>query len=388
MSSDHRAARPLSGITVVEFGHSVAAPFAGSILADLGARVVKIENPQGGDYARGWGPPFWKDDASAFHALNRGKESVAADFADPEQADRLRRFILEEADVVLQNLRAGVLDRFGLGPDELRALKPTLIWCDIGAFGATGPLSQKPGYDPLMQASSGIMSITGHGDDDPVRVGVSIVDMGSGMWAVIGILTALMQRAKDGQGTRVETSLYETGLAWMTIPLAGYAAAGDIRKPHGSGVGEIVPYQAFRTRTGWLMVAAGNDNLFRRLCKALDRPDLAEDARYRTNADRVVNRTGLIPAIADSVTPWTAEDLAAALDRHGVPNAPIYKVDQVYAAPQTHALGLIAPGDEDDLPLASIPIALDGQRPRTRRRAPKLGEHNAALDCGHRLGSE
>jgi crotonobetainyl-CoA:carnitine CoA-transferase CaiB-like acyl-CoA transferase len=371
--------QPLSGLTVIEFGHSVAAPFAGLILADLGARVIKIENPQGGDYARGWGPPFWQDTASAFCVLNRGKESLAVDLQDSTQAAALRRLILDEADVVLQNLRAGVLERHGFTQEDFRKAKPSLIWCDVGAFGTKGPLADKPGYDPLMQACSRVMSVTGHGDEDPVRTGVSIVDMGAGLWATIGILGSLLERVRSGKGSNVCTSLYETGLAWMMVPLAGYAATGDIRKPYGSGVGEIVPYQAFRTATGWLMVAAGNDNLFRRLCNALDLTHLSEDPRYRTNADRVVNRESLIALIAGRTASWTSEELARALDAAGVPNAPIQKVDQVFSAPQTRAVELIAATD-DGLPLVSIPISLDGERPRTSRRAPSLGEHNDKFD--------
>lgn len=378
MGSCAEPPRPLRGITVVEFGHSVAAPFAGLILADLGARVIKIENPRSGDYARGWGPPFWRGTASAFQVLNRGKESLTVDFADAEQSAALQRLILDKADVVLQNLRAGVLERHGFVPAALCEAKPELIWCDIGAFGAKGPLADKPGYDPLMQASSGIMSVTGHGDEDPVRSGVSIVDMGSGLWATVAILSSLLERVREGKGRHLRTSLYETGLAWMMVPLAGYAATGDVRKPYGSGVGEIVPYQAFRTRTGWLMVAAGNDNLFRRLCAALEWTELAEDPRYRTNADRVVNRVSLIAALTDRITSWSAEELISALDAVGVPNAPIQKVDQVFWAPQTRAVDLIAP-DEDGLPLVSIPISLDGVRPRNNARAPKLGEHDDKL---------
>ena len=268
--------KPLAGITVVEIGHSVAAPYAGFILAELGAEVIKVENPNGGDYARGWGPPFWDGTASAYHALNRGKSGITVDFGNAEEAARLKRLVLDRADAVIQNLRAGVMERHGLGAAELTAEKPELIYCDLGAFGEGGPLSDKPGYDPLMQAFAGIMSVTGEGGGrPPIRVGVSIIDMGSGMWATIGILAALFDRTRTGRGKAVGTSLYETALAWMSVPLAGYAANGEIRKPYGSGTAEIVPYQCFATRDGWLMIAAGNDNLFRKFCAAVSAPELA-----------------------------------------------------------------------------------------------------------------
>ncbi|MGN8549629.1 CaiB/BaiF CoA transferase family protein [Bradyrhizobium sp. 13971] len=371
--------KPLAGITVVELGHSVAAPYAGLILADLGARVIKVENPKSGDYARGWGPPFWNGTASVFHSLNRGKEGITVDFGAAEDCEKLKSLILNEADAVIQNLRPGILDKFGLTADALSAAKPSLIWCDIGAFGAKGPLASKPGYDPLAQASTGIMSVTGEGGRPPVRVGVSLVDMGSGMWTVIGMLAALVARNKGGHGRSVATSLYETGLAWMTVPLAGYAASGEVRKPYGSGTAEIAPYQAFEASDGWLMIAAGNDNLFRKLCVALSLEALAHDPDFATNAARVVNRERLIPQIAAAVRKYTADALGGILDGAGVPNAPLLTTDQVAEHPQTRALDMMVRCAGDDIDLVGVPLAFDGTRPRARTAAPALGQHNAIL---------
>jgi crotonobetainyl-CoA:carnitine CoA-transferase CaiB-like acyl-CoA transferase len=374
------SAKPLAGITVVEIGHSVAAPYAGLILSELGADVIKVENPKGGDYARGWGPPFWNGTASAFHGLNRGKSGITVNFGDPEEAGRLRRLIIDRADAVIQNLRAGVMQGYGLGAAELTAAKPSLIYCDLGAFGESGPMSSKPGYDPLMQAFAGIMSVTGEGGDrPPVRVGVSIVDMGSGMWATIGILAALFERTRTGRGGAVATSLYETALAWMTVPLAGYAANGEIRRPHGSGTAEIAPYQCFPTRGGWLMIAAGNDNLYRRLCATLSRPELGEDARFLTNGDRVVNRGILVPMIEEITRTWDIEELMAALDKAGIPNAPLQNVAQVSDHPQTQAVGILQQGPEGALPTVGLPLAFDGERSSYERAAPALGEHNETV---------
>lgn len=372
---------PLDGLTVVELGHSVAGPYAGLVLADLGARVIKVEQPGRGDYARDWGPPFWGEMSSSFAALNRGKKGITVDFASPDEAQRLRDLILREADAVIQNLRHGVLERFQLDCASLRSEKPDLIWCDIGAFGNTGPLAAKPGYDPLVQASAGIMSVTGEGDRPPVRVGVSLVDMGSGMWAVIGLLSALLMRSRDGSGATISTSLFETGLAWMTIPLAGYKAAGDVRKPYGSGVAEIVPYQAFEARGGWLMIAAGNDNLFRRLCGVLGRADLGEHPDYRRNSDRVVHREALIATISALVRTRGADELGQALDAAGIPNSPLLTVDQVADHPQTEALGITQHVD-GGLELVGVPISFDGERPRASGAAPRLGEHNSSVGEG------
>jgi crotonobetainyl-CoA:carnitine CoA-transferase CaiB-like acyl-CoA transferase len=371
--------KPLRGITVVELGHSVAAPYAGLILADLGARVIKVENPKSGDYARGWGPPFWNGTATAFHCLNRGKEDVTVDFGDERECRELKSLILTEADAVIQNLRPGILSKFGLTAEALRAEKPELIWCDIGAFGTKGPLASKPGYDPLAQASTGIMSVTGEGGRPPVRVGVSLIDMGSGMWTVIGLLASLVARNSGGEGRIVSTSLYETGLAWMTVPLAGYAASGEVRKPYGSGTAEIVPYQAFEASDGWLMIAAGNDNLFRKLCAALKLDGLLADPAFATNAARVVNREQLVPQIERAVRQYSVEGLGRLLDEAGVPNAPLLGLDEVAAHPQTHALDMTVRCGSDDIDLVGVPLAFDGTRPRARTPAPALGQHNAIL---------
>ncbi len=379
------AAGPLAGITVIELGHSVAAPYAALTLADLGARVIKVENPGAGDYARGWGPPFWGGSSSLFAAFNRGKESISVDFNNADDVAGLKALMLTEADAVIQNLRPGLLEKFGLSGDEMTAKNPSLIWCDIGAFGSVGPLASKPGYDPLVQASTGIMSVTGEGGRPPVRVGVSIVDIGAGMWTVIGMLSALIARARTGKGGIVATSLYETGLAWMTVPLAGYAASGEVRKPHGSGTAEIVPYQAFEARDGWIMIAAGNDNLFAKLCRMLGRPELADDPAYKTNPARVRNRETIIGLITDAVKLRTVNELGVALDEAGVPNAPLLDVAQVARHPQTEALGMARTCDGDTLKLMGIPLTFDGHRYFADRPAPALGADNPEPQMAKRV---
>src|SRR6516165_9554484 len=306
--------RSLSGLTVIEIGHSVAAPYAGMILGELGAEVIKVENPKGGDPCRGWGPPFTGDTATTFHAFNRAKRGITIDLADPAEVDRLRALIRDRADVLIHNLKHGTLDRYGLSAELLTTEKPSLVWCNLGAFGSTGPLRDRPGYDPMMQAYGGLMSLLGEDGRPPVRVGVSIVDLATGMWSVIGVLAALEERRRTGRGGVVNTSLYETALSWMTIPIAAHLVNGEIPTPQGSGVDMIVPYQAFAAADGYIMVAAGNDNLFRHLCTAIARPDLAEDPRFRTNKDRVVNRQRLIPILEDIFAAEPIESWAARLD--------------------------------------------------------------------------
>jgi len=370
--------RPLSGLTVIEIGHSVAAPYAGMILGELGAEVIKVENPKGGDPCRGWGPPFTEGTATAFHAFNRAKRGVTIDLADPAQVDSLRRLICRRADVLIHNLKYGTLDRYGLSAERLTTEKPSLVWCNVGAFGSTGPLRDRPGYDPMMQAYGGLMSLLGEDGRPPVRVGVSIIDIATGMWSVIAVLAALQERQRTGRGGEVDTSLYETTLGWMTLPISAYLANGEIPRRHGSGIEQIVPYQAFETADGHMMVAAGSDNLFRRLCGAIGRPGLAEEPRFRTNADRVVNRRELVPILSDifrtaPITVW-----AERLDAAGIPNSPIQTLDQVVTDPQTAALGIIQQwAGSPALSLVGLPLSFDGARPAFAKTAPRLGEDNA-----------
>jgi crotonobetainyl-CoA:carnitine CoA-transferase CaiB-like acyl-CoA transferase len=371
--------RPLSGLTVIEIGHSIAAPYAGMILGELGADVIKVENPKTGDACRGWGPPFSEGAATCFHAVNRGKRGITIDLTDQKEAVRLKALILERADAVIHNLKFGALDKYGLGAAALVAAKPSLVCCNLAAFGAEGPLRERPGYDPMMQAYSGLMSLLGEDGRPPVRVTASIVDMGSAMWAVIGILAALRERDRTGKGGIVDTSLYETSLAWMSIMLAGYLANGELPARHGSGVDMIVPYQAFAAADGYMMVAAGNDNLFRRLAAALGRPSLGDDPRFRTNRDRVVHRAELVPILADIFATKRRAYWAELLDRAGIPNGPINTLDQVVADRQTEALGLIQRRPGSDLALVGMPLSFDGVRPPFAKRAPTLGEDNSAI---------
>jgi crotonobetainyl-CoA:carnitine CoA-transferase CaiB-like acyl-CoA transferase len=378
MSSIH----PLSGLVVIEIGHSIAAPYAGMILGELGAEVIKVENPRTGDAARGWGPPFAGEAATCFHAVNRAKKSITVDLADAAAVEKLKRLIIERADVLVHNLKFGALDRYGLSAEALRAAKPSLVYCNLGAFGAVGPMRERPGYDPLMQAYGGLMSLMGEDGRPPVRVGVSIVDLATGMWAVIGILAALAERRRTGTGGVIDTSLYESALAWMTIPIAAYIVDRKIPTRQGSGVEMIVPYQAFAVTDGYLMVAAGNDNLFRRLCDAIVRPELAQDPRFRTNKDRVINRAALIGILEDIFAEKPKAHWQQRLDDAGIPNGPLQTVDQVVADPQTAALGIIqelaaAGSTQTPMSLVGLPLSFDGVRPPFTKASPALGEDDA-----------
>lgn len=370
---------PLSGLTVVELGHSVAAPFAGQVLADLGARVIKVENPENGDDSRAWGPPFWHGSSATFQSLNRNKQSVTVDLKDSAEVERLRTLIVEEADVVIQNLRPGLTQRFGIDAATLCAHNAELIYCNLGAFGAEGPLRDKPGYDPLMQAFGGLMSVTGEAERPPVRVGPSIIDMGAGLWSVIGILAALEKRNRTGLGCVIDTSLFETSLSWMTVPVALAMASGREPGRTGSEAAMIVPYKAFKARDRYLVIAAGNNSLFRRLCEALGHPEWGSDPRFLDNAARVRNREAINAMIEQIVGGKDAAHWSARLDAAGVPSAPTQNVSEVLAHPQTRALGMVAPVPDGTMELMCLPLRFDGERPPIRSSPPALGADNAAI---------
>ena len=369
---------PLDGVTVIELGHSVAAPYAGEILGDLGADVVKIEKADGDD-ARKWAPPYWGEMSSTFQSLNRNKRSAIVNLKDPSEREALRRLIVERGDVVIQNLRPGSAEDFGLDADTLRSLKPGLVYCTIGAFGAKGPLKDRPGYDPLMQAFAGMMSVTGEPDQRPVRVGTSIIDMAAGMWAVIGVVSALLQKKNGGSGATIDTSLYETALGWMCYHAANFQASGELPKRQGSGAAMIVPYRGYATKNGFIVIAAGNDKLFASLAKVLNHPEWPADPRFRTNPDRVKNQSVLYGWIEELVREKTSEEWQALLDAAEVPNAPMQTIAQVLAHPQTKALDMMQESPDGRITLLGLPLSFDGLRPAFRKPPPELGAHTSEI---------
>ncbi len=369
---------PLTGVRVVELGSSVAAPYATWILATLGAEVIKFERPGVGDDARGWGEHVVDGERLWFHALNANKRSVVVDLKNAAARERTRRFILDEADVVVQNMRPGALAKLGLDGASLLEANPRLIYCNIGAFGAEGPLRDRPGYDPLMQAFGGIMSVTGEDGRPPVRVGVSIIDMGTGMWCAIGVLAALHRRDVSGRGGVVDTALFETALAWMAIPGADYLASGDVPRRYGSGISGIVPYRAFACADGYLLVGGANDRLFAALCEVVGHPQWAQDPRFARNSERVQHRDAINEMLEAVFVTQPRAHWQQKLDDAGVPNAPTQDLEEVFAHEQTRALGIVERLGEH-LRLLGVPVRLDGRRPSLGRGAPALGEHTREI---------
>lgn len=372
---------PLAGLLVADLTQNIAGPYCTQILGDMGAQVVKIERPGKGDDARAWAPPYWGAESATFMSVNRNKRSLAVDMKAPEGRAILHKLVAR-ADIVVQSLRAGAIDDLGLGWDDARRLNPRLVYCSITAFGTEGPMKDRPGYDPLMQAYGGIMSVNGHRGQPPARVAMSIIDLGTGIWASTAILAALRERDRTGRGAHVTTALFETALATVNIQLSGYLATGGVPEPQGSGTQMIAPYEAFPTLDAWVMVGAASDALFAKTCEALGLDALAKNERYRTNPQRVACRAELVEAITAVTRTLSTDALLARLQRVGVPSAPILKMDQVAALPQTEASGMLVPAKHprvDDYRGVGLPIRFDGERPGVARVPPLLGEHTAEV---------
>lgn len=371
-------ALPLEGLVVADLTQNVAGPFCTQILGDLGADVIKIERPDRGDDARAWAPPFWGDESAYFMALNRNKRSLALDLKTEAGRAVLRRLVAR-SDVLVQSLRPRAAAALGLDFAGARALNPRLVYCAITAFGPRGPLRDRPGYDPMMQAYAGLMAVNGHPGQEPARVGTSIVDMGTGMWAALGIVAALRRRDATGEAQQVETALFDTTLMWVSYHLLGYLGSGEVPGPQGSGVAAIVPYQAFPTADGWLMIAAGSDAMFGRLTEALGVPGLARDPRFADNPARVRHRAALVEILAALTRARKTAELGDLLAAAGVPCAPILTLDRVLEEPQTRESGMLLEAPHPRLgrwTSVALPIAWHGRRPAVRRPPPRLGEHS------------
>jgi crotonobetainyl-CoA:carnitine CoA-transferase CaiB-like acyl-CoA transferase len=362
---------PLAGSRVVDVTSSLAGPTSTQLLAALGADVVKVE-PLGGDHARAWGPPFVEGKGAMFLASNAGKRSLAVDLGDERGREVVLR-LADQADVFVQSLRPGAAERHGLGAEELRGRNPRLVYCSIGAFGSHGPLSGQPGYDPLLQAASGIMSVTGEDGRPPVRVGVSLIDLGTGVWAALGVLAALYERERTGAGRMIEVSLYETALSQLSYQLVGYLGTGVVPGREGSAFSQIAPYQVFPTRDGKLMIVAGNDKLFAALCEVLGVPELTADPRFLTNPDRVANRPALLQLLEGRTRERESAELLDALVGAGVPVSPVHDVGEAARHPQTEALGILQ--QLGDLVTVAAPLSADGERVRHHAAPPALGAH-------------
>ena len=372
---------PLERMRVVDVTTSIAGPYCAEILAALGADVVKVERPDTGDDGRAWGPPFWNGESAMFLAVNAGKRSLAVSLRDERGREAVLR-LADRADVFLQSLRPGLAERLGLGAETLRARNSRLVYSSLGAYGRTGPLADEPGYDALMQAAGGLISMTGEPGRSGVRVGSSLIDMGTGMWAALGTVSALLDRERTGEGTVVDTSLYETALGYVNYHLVGFWADGTVPKPQGTVFPMVAPYQVFPTRDGELMVAGGNDRLFTLLCEVLELPELVTDERFRTNPDRVRNRDELATLVSDRLRQRRAGEWLALLKAAGVPAAPVADIADVANAEQTQALGVMQDLDHPtvgSIRIPALPLSFDEERALHRSPPPLVGQHTAEI---------
>lgn len=378
MSEPHPAELPLSGVTVVDLSKILAGPYVTMNLADMGADVIKIEHPDGGDPTRQWGPPFNGPDATYYLSTNRNKRSVTLDLRSEEGQAAVHRLI-EKADVVVENFRPGSSLQQAFDYAELSERYPHLVVLHVSAFGDAGPMQLDPGYDMVAQASAGLMSLTGEPDGAPVKAGFAMADLSAGLFGIIGVLGALVERARTGRGQYVTTSLYESQLALHVSWGTGYFATRKRPERLGSGHPNIVPYQAYPASDGYFVITVGNQSLWRNFCGAIGRAELTDDPLFATNADRVAHRVALNVELEKTLGERTVQEWCETFAAAGVPATPIRPLDEIYASDQVAALEMIGTVDHPDVgPLEQIrfPTTFRGQRPPLRTPPPMLGEHS------------
>ena len=373
------APQPLAGVKVLDLSRVLAGPWAGQILADYGADVIKVERPGAGDDTRAWGPPWWGEGAERvaayFVCANRGKRSVAIDIASPEGMAQVRS-LAREADVLIENYKVGQLAKYGLDAAHLQALNPGLIYCSITGYGQTGPLSNKAGYDFAIQAEGGLMSITGNPGEEPQKVGVAVTDLMTGVYAATAVLAALHERQRTGKGRVLDVSLFDVQVAMLANQASNQLVGHTHPTRMGNAHPNIVPYQVFATRDGHMVLAVGNDGQFARFCEAAGHPDVAHDARFATNPARVAHRQTLVPLITSWALTRDTADWVQTLEQAGVPCSPILDVAQVLAHPHVAARGMTLPAHGTIPPMVAHPVQFDGQRPTAPLPPPALGQHH------------
>ena len=380
---------PLAGLRVVELARILAGPWAGQILADLGADVIKVERKGAGDDTRGWGPPFVPAvdggnlGAAYFHGTNRGKRSIELDF-ESDDGRRIVRKLAARSDVLLENFKVGGLAKFGLDYESLAPLNPRLVYCSVTGFGQTGPYASRAGYDLMAQGMGGIMDLTGDADNEPMRVGVPVSDLFTGVYAALGVLAALVRREKTGRGGYVDTALVDSTVAVLANQALNYLVSGKIPHRMGNAHPNITPYQVFPVADGRIIIASGNDSQFVKVCRVLGAPEIAEDPAYRDNTARLANRAELVERLCALTAKFPREELLEKLEAAGVPAGPINNLEQVFSDPQVihrgMRLDLASPAAKGGtIPGVRTPIMLDGVPMAADRPSPRLGEHTAEI---------
>jgi formyl-CoA transferase/CoA:oxalate CoA-transferase len=372
---------PLSGTTVIDFTRVLSGPYCTMVLADLGARVIKIEHPVRGDDTRHWGPPFAASESAYFLSINRNKESLTLDFKKPEGRAVLDR-LFATADVMVENFRPGTLEDAGLGIEALAQRFPRLIYCSISGYGQTGPRRHEPGYDAVMQAEGGLMSITGERDGPPYRLGVAITDIVSGLFAAQGVLAALLARATTGRGQHVDIGMLDATTALLTYQAGAYFVSGEVPARMGNRHPTITPYESYETADGDLVIAGGNDDLWRRLCAVLGLDELPDDPRFRTNKDRVAHRNDLRPIFDRVLRTRSRAEWVKRLTESGVPCGSVREISEVLADPQIAAREMVAEVNHPTVGRARVigsPLKLSETPASVRTAPPTLGQHTSAV---------
>lgn len=368
---------PLAGVQVVDLTRALAGPYCTMVLGDLGADVIKIEQPGSGDETRGWGPPFIADQSAYFLSINRNKKSITLDLKKPDGQEVLRRLVAR-ADVLVENFRPGTMVRLGMSYEQARALNPRIIYCSVSGFGQDGPRARQPAYDQIVQGLSGAMSLTGPADGPPTKFGIAISDIGAGMWAACAIGTALFHRERTGEGQYIDTSMLAGLVSLLTFQAGRYFATGQPPGLAGNKHPTIAPYETFKTADGWVNVACGNEGHWRRFCEALGLNDLLSDERFATNADRVRNRAALNARLDPHIARMTTADVVARLEAAEVPAGPVFNLAQVFSDPQSEHLELrrrISHPTAGEISVTGFPWRLSATPAEVRLPPPLLGQH-------------
>lgn len=370
--------KPLKDLVVLDLSRVLAGPFSTMLLNDLGAEVIKVERPDTGDDSRGFGP-FINGRSAYFISLNRGKKSITLNLKDEDDKETFYKLV-EKVDILVENFRPGTMEKLGIGYETLKDYNEQLIYAAVSGFGHSGPYSKKAAYDIIVQAAGGIMSITGEPDGPPVRVGASIGDITAALFATVGILSAVHERDKTGKGKKVDVAMLDSQIAILENAIARYMASGESPGPLGSRHPSITPFQAFKAKDDWVIIAVGNDALWVKFCKAVDQEELIDDPRFATNEKRTENHDKVVEIINDIISDMTAEEVINLLDENGIPAGPINQVEDLFGDPQVKARNMLVDVfDEEagELKVAGNPIKMsDTPDEGEREKAPKLGEHN------------
>jgi formyl-CoA transferase/CoA:oxalate CoA-transferase len=373
--------RPLESIIVLDLSRALAGPYCTMMLADMGAEIIKLEMPGRGDDSRSWGPPFVEGESAYFLSVNRNKKSITLNLKSEKSKEIIQKLI-KKADVIVENFRPGTMDKLGLSYEDVVELKPDIIYASISGFGQDGPYRLLPGFDQVLQGMGGLMSITGEPGGPPIKVGIAVADIAGGMFAAYGIMVALFNRQRTGKGQQIDVSLLDSQVAWLTYRAESFFVSGEIPQPLGSGHPNIVPYQAFKANDTYINIAAGNDQLWQKFCKAVGLENIVDAPKYATNAKRVENRTELVNIISEIISSKCAQEWLDILTKAGVPCGPIYTVDKIFTDPQVLHRNMVKDLDHlkaGKIKVTGVPVKFSATPGEILTAPPVLGQHTKEI---------